>query len=179
MSSGGTVNAAGPANLTASVIARSLKTVIDLGEAIAKDIPSEKFAHMPHPNMNHPAFCFGHLALYPNKVLAIIGRSDLVREKPGWDAVLSASAKCVEQADHYPAKADIMEFFSERHRTALHAVLETDTDTFGLENPATGRFKEMFPTVGDVVNFMMGAHAMFHLGQASAWRRAVGLPSVM
>jgi hypothetical protein len=34
------------------------------------------------------------------------------------------------------------------------------------------------PTVGAAVNFMLGGHLQMHLGQVSAWRRAMGLGSI-
>jgi hypothetical protein len=37
----------------------------------------------------------------------------------------------------------------------------------------------MCPTIGAVANFLLSAHHMMHLGQVSAWRRAVGLGSVL
>jgi hypothetical protein len=42
-----------------------------------------------------------------------------------------------------------------------------------------GRIKEIFPFVGLAINFMLNNHNMMHVGQVSAWRRAMGLPSVM
>jgi hypothetical protein len=38
--------------------------------------------------------------------------------------------------------------------------------------------RERFPTVGAATNFLLNDHLMFHAGQVSAWRRAVGLGSV-
>ena len=45
------------------------------------------------------------------------------------------------------------------------------------ENPIEG-FRSRAPTIGDAANFLMNSHAMFHLGQLSAWRRAMGLASI-
>lgn len=37
--------------------------------------------------------------------------------------------------------------------------------------------RKYFPTVGDMVIFLMTSHEMNHLGQVAAWRRAMGLGS--
>ena len=44
-------------------------------------------------------------------------------------------------------------------------------------NPAEGRMKELFPTIGAVSAFLLSGHQMSHFGQISAWRRFVGLGS--
>lgn len=174
-----TTEPATSSRLVAGAIADSLRSVLHLGELLSKDIPAEKFDHMPHPNMNHPAFCFGHLSIYPNKVLTMIGRPDLVHEKDGWAEILEASATCVEQIGLYPPKDEIIAHFLERHRTVLDVLHKLDDGQLAGESPTQGKFKEMFPTLASVAIFMMASHAMYHLGQVSAWRRAMGLPSVM
>ena len=42
-------------------------------------------------------------------------------------------------------------------------------------NPAEGRMRELFPTLGSVHCFYAGGHMMSHLGQFSAWRRMEGM----
>ena len=61
----------------------------------------------------------------------------------------------------------------------LDAVRATSTETFAADNPMEGRMKEMFPTVGVAVNFLVNNHVMMHLGQISTWRRLMGLGSAM
>jgi len=39
--------------------------------------------------------------------------------------------------------------------------------------------KAALPTVGDLLLHVMTAHPMLHLGQLSAWRRLMGLGSVL
>ena len=45
---------------------------------------------------------------------------------------------------------------------------------FLLENP-NERMRAKFPTNGAMLAFYVGGHFMLHMGQLSAWRRAVGL----
>ena len=42
------------------------------------------------------------------------------------------------------------------------------------ELPNSGYFSK-FPTAGAMLGFYVGGHFMIHIGQMSAWRRAVGL----
>ena len=54
-----------------------------------------------------------------------------------------------------------------------------DDETFLKPNPNEGRMKELFPTIGAAVTFYLGGHVQMHLGQISAWRRAMGLTAAM
>lgn len=159
------------------MIASSLALSLRYGEDLIKSIPAARYCEMPTKDMNHPAFCVGHLAIYANRVLEMVGRADLKVSMPFGDEHFKNGAPCVAQDGRYPAK-DVIEgtFFSGWR--AVHAALPTvDDAVFARENPAEGRFKEMFPTVGDAVNFLCGGHNMMHLGQISTWRRAAGLGS--
>lgn len=163
----------------APIVAKPAERGLDYAESLAKDIPAEKFGHMPHPSMNHPAFNYGHLALYPDRLLAMIGKPELARPKAGWEELFKAGVACVEQDGRYPGKQEIVDYFLDRYRTAAEAVAATPDEVFFRPNPIEGRFKELLPTLGMVANFLLNSHVMMHLGQVSAWRRAVGLPSVM
>jgi hypothetical protein len=152
---------------------------VGYAEMLCKDIPAEKFGHMSVPTLSHPAFNIGHLSLYPNRVLTLIGRTDCVKEKAGWDKLFAAGCACVEQDGRYPAKDELIATYVERYRTTIAAINESPDEIFARPNPMEGRMRELFPSVGFAVNFMMNNHPMMHLGQVSAWRRTVGLPSAM
>lgn len=154
-----------------------LGLVMNYARKLAEDIPAEKFGHMPHPTMNHPAFCYGHLSLYPNYLLEMLGRKDLIVEKEGWHDLFEAPAPCVEQDGRYPSKDEILEFFNDRHEVIAAVLREVREDV--LDEPHDGYFKGKIATNGGVVNFTLTSHTMMHLGQVSAWRRAVDLPSVL
>jgi len=161
------------------IIAVPAERALDYAGALLKDIPAEKFGHMPHPTMNHPAFNIGHLAGYPDRVLTMIGRPELAKPREDWNKLFAAGVQCVEQDGRYPTKQEILDRFMERSRAAIEAVATVPDAVFAGQNPAEGRFREMLPTVGMAVNFLLNSHVMMHLGQISSWRRAVGLPSAM
>ncbi|MCL4211080.1 MAG: DinB family protein [Phycisphaeraceae bacterium] len=163
----------------ADIMIASGSRALGYGELLLKDIPADRFAHMPLPNMNHAAFNYGHLSIYPNRLLSMIGRDDLVVEKPGFTDLFKAGSPCVEQDGRYPAKDVIASYYVDRYQALLKALEGVAEETFARPNPAEGRMRELFPTVGKAVNFLLGAHHMMHLGQVSAWRRAIGLGSAM
>lgn len=162
---------------TGALIAPSLALTLRYAEDLVKSIPAERFCEMPTKDMNHPAFCMGHLAIYSNRVLEMLGRADLKISMPFGDEHFKNGAPCVAQDGRYPSKDVICETFFNGWRAVLAALPTVDDAVFARENPAEGRFKEMFPTVGSAVNFLCGGHHMMHLGQLSTWRRAAGLGS--
>ncbi len=160
-------------------IARALAVTLDYAKALLEPIPEELFAHLFHPQVNHPAFCVGHLAIYPDKALAIMGRADLVRTLPIDEGVFKDGSPCVEQDGRYPSKEVLLPLFFDRYAAAIEALRSFPEARLADLNPMEGRMREMFPTVGAALNFLLNNHVMMHLGQVSAWRRLAGLGSAM
>ncbi len=164
-------------NTTGALIATSLNYTIGYAHDLVHSIPAERFCEMPSPGMNHPAFCIGHLAIYANHVLGLIGCPDRKIVMPFGDEHFKNGAPCVAQDGRYPSKQVICDTFNSGWKTVLAALPAVEDNVFASEHPAEGRFKELFPTRGDVTNFLCGPHNMVHLGQISSWRRAAGLGS--
>jgi hypothetical protein len=160
-------------------IARALSVTLDYAKALLEPIPDGIFAHLYHPQVNHPAFCVGHLAIYPDKALAMMGRHDLVRPLPIDESVFKDGAPCVEQDGRYPSKEILLPLFLDRYTVLIGALQEFPEARLADLNPMEGRMREMFPTLGAVLNFLLNNHVMMHLGQVSAWRRLAGLGSAM
>lgn len=162
-----------------AAIAVSAERTLGYAHALLDPIPDPVFAHLAHPEINHPAFVVGHLALYLDKCLDLLGRSELAVPYPFDEATFKDGAPCVEQDGRYPAKDELLEYFFNHSATVLKAVAETPAERFAMENPMEGRMKEFFPTIGVAINFLLNNHVMMHLGQVSAWRRLMGLGSAM
>ena len=160
-------------------IATPAERTVGYAHALLDPIPDAVFAHLAHPEINHPAFVVGHLSLYLNACLDLLGRSDLAMPFPFDEATFKDGAPCVEQDGRYPAKDALLAYFFGHFATVLKAVEETPAERFAMENPMEGRMKEYFPTIGIAINFLLNNHVMMHLGQVSAWRRLMGLGSAM
>ena len=164
---------------SAAWIADCLDLTTGYGQLLAGDIPAEQFAHMPAPGMNHPAFCFGHVTLSTGQALALIGRSDLVVEPDGYAALFGMGVECVEQDGRYPAMEAILDWYLTQHRAAAGAIRGVSDEALTAASPPGGMLSERLPTVGALLNFAVHGHHMVHLGQISAWRRAMGLGPVL
>lgn len=129
---------------------------------------------------NHPAFVFGHLNLYACRVLGLLGLPEGSAVPPSeWGALFKAGVDCRDdpQGTIYPPMETLTRFFFDSYGAVLKALPDVGDEVFLRENPAEGRMKEMFPTVGSAATFLVSSHIMSHLGQFSAWRRAAGLPA--
>lgn len=164
-----------------NTIADSLDLCLGYSERLLKDVTSSNFARFASPggqtvDSNHPAFVFGHLALYAPRIL-----KDLGIQPPavpaGFEAVFSKDAKCADDPNGslYPPMESVVATFFEVYRSASAALRAAPDEIFQQANPNPGRLAELFPSLGSMHAFYCGGHMMMHLGQISAWRRMVGL----
>lgn len=151
-------------------------------DGLLKGIPDDLFAVMPSKAegkvVNSPAFNIGHLAIYPDlRLLPILGREDLVKPLPFSADLFKAGAPCIDTPGAYPAKSVLVDSFVQRYRAVLDALASVPEEHFAKANPMEGRMREMLPTIGAVITFMLVGHTQSHLGQISVWRRMMGLGS--
>ena len=166
-----------------NVIADSLGLSVGYADRLLRGVAADRFPRFAAPGgvvvtSNHPAFIYGHLSLYAPKILRQIGHpAPAVPDQ--FEVRFSKDAACVDDPDLdlYPSLAEVVEFFTEGHRMVSGALRSTPDDVFQQPNPAEGRMRELFPTIGSVQAFYCGGHMMMHLGQMSAWRRMEGMPA--
>lgn len=130
---------------------------------------------------NHPAFVFGHLSLYPARLFTVLGADPKNVEAPqAWSDLFKAGTACRDDADGriYPPMEAITAQFFRGYESCTEVVRGVADEVLARENP-NAQARDRFPTIGALVNFYLGGHVMVHLGQVSAWRRCMGLPSAM
>jgi hypothetical protein len=168
--------------LIADMITGAAKRSRSYAERILKDVTPANFARKATVggtviDSNHPAWVYGHLALYPARALQMAG----LDPKPA--AVSSAYAElfkdgtpCLDdpKGTIYPPMAEVTAAYFKSTDAALEALAKLPDDAFAKPN-AEERYRQHFPVVGGACLFFLNNHAMMHLGQISAWRRAMGL----
>ena len=130
---------------------------------------------------NHPTFCFGHLALYPARMLGLVGADPALAPVPAeWDALFRAGVPCLDDPSGtiYPKFEVVTAAFIKNMDAAYTALASVDDQLLGTPT-ANERYREYFPTTGLALNFLLNNHVMMHSGQVSVWRRCFGLPSAM
>lgn len=174
-------------NAIATVIVPPARLTIGYAELLLKGVQPEWMSRFAAPGgnivrSNHPTFVFGHLSLYSSRMMGLLGKPEGVTAKPEkWDLLFKSGVECVDdpKGTIYPKHDVVVKHFFDGYRAVIEAIATVDDDHFLKPNPIEGRLKEMAPTIGAVMTFMLSGHPMSHLGQLSAWRRAWGLGSAM
>ncbi len=170
---------------TGKSIAGAANFSVMFGETLLKDVKREQFARKPVVNgktidCNHPAWVYGHIAIYMIKVCDLTGIPQGPTVVPaGWEELFKNGTACEDDATgtKYPEMEQVTSFCMHAYKHVISKLPEVDDSVFAKANPMGGRMSELAPTVGAAVNFLMTGHPMSHLGQVSTWRRCQGLGS--
>jgi len=143
---------------------------------LIEDLADEQWFAQPAPahTMNHAAWIGCHLNLYRGVIAALL-RGDSFEdplEAPfGRGSVVSSVPSAHPRITQIRSEA-------ESHLEAVLASLDAaPMERFEAPTPLA-RWRASCPRVGEQLVTLMIKHESFHLGQLSAWRRALGLPSV-
>ncbi|MBX3389596.1 MAG: hypothetical protein KF691_09095 [Phycisphaeraceae bacterium] len=130
---------------------------------------------------NHPAFVYGHLALYPARLYSLVELDPApVAAPPEFTDLFKAGVECKDdpEGSFYPAMETITTAFFRGYDGAFDRLVSLDDALLQRPTPDE-RYRQHFPTVGVALTFMLTSHVMMHMGQVSTWRRCFGLPSAM
>ena len=73
----------------------------------------------------------------------------------------------------FASKEQLLAELSNQHARVAEAVKQAGSESFTAESEEN--FRKMFPTVGDIIMYLMSAHEGTHIGQLQTWKRAAGL----
>lgn len=168
----------------AQIIVASGKLSRLYGERLLAGVKPEQFARKASVNgkvidSNHPAWVYGHLATYPAKIAAMVGLDPARCAAPAnFEALFQDKTECRDDPSGtiYPAMETITSAFFKSHDALFAALAEVEDAKLTAPTPDE-KARERFPLLGSRVLFMCNNHPTMHLGQISAWRRAMGLPA--
>lgn len=153
-------------------LAFAQQLVSDLNENQMITIPSRGL-------VNHPAFTLGHLI--SGSALTVEDLGGTMQIPDDWKELFLRKGPGdprLPQTDiQYPPKEILLHELYRQHELVKHYLKETTLEQ--LNEPIKWRFHNYMPTLMDVVTFMCINHEAMHLGQLSAWRRAMELPSAL
>jgi hypothetical protein len=174
-------------NQISNLIVKALPRVKGLGEGLLKDIDSATAAQFPDQNgqpitCNHPVFVFGHLSIYPQMVMGMLGGDTSTAAVPEtYKDLFMHGVDCQHDKDNtiYPTLDEVVNNFNKAYDTLTEFAKTLDDDFLAKDIEGNDGFKDAFGTNGVMLMFLLHDHPMFHFGQVSTWRRAMGLGSVM
>jgi hypothetical protein len=143
---------------------------------LVEGLTPDQFLAQPVPGrtLNHPAWILSHLNLYAPLAAAMLRRRPF--DDPATHPFGPTSAPLPDPAAYLPP-ADLVAQYRALHDDARLALESADHAVFAEPTPLP-RWRGLHPTVGDMIVTLMVKHESGHLGQLSAWRRALGLPPV-
>ena len=145
---------------------------LKIAARLVGDLTREQMVQQPAGVVNHPAWSLGHLAMTSNNLGVLLGLESQAPE--GWARIFATGGVPSGDPAIYPSREELLAFLTAQHERVTAAVQDADPAWFSTPHPNEQR-RKFFPTVGDMVVMMMTSHEMNHLGQISAWRRAMGL----
>ncbi len=142
---------------------------------LVADIPDEEFADQPVPGINHAAWTLGHLVVSADYGLTVLGLPAVAPE--GWSGLFSPGTVPDPNRSNYPTKSELLSAYETGHAALAAAAATLDDARAAAPNPVPS-LKARFPTVGDLVGYLLTTHEATHTGQLSAWRRTMGKQGV-
>ena len=139
-------------------------------ESLVKDLTAEQMVSQPNGVVNHPAWTLRHLASSSNflaKTLGLESTTPAEWDAPSPDGVPSGNAS------DYPSRDELLASLKAQHERVAEAVAKADSELLAKESDE--QMRSYFPKVGDLIDYMLTSHEGTHIGQISAWRRAMGL----
>jgi len=124
--------------------------------------------------LNHPAWVLSHLNVYtPICTAMLLGLAfeDPLEHRYGQKSDVSLDLSA------YPPPAELAAAYALLHDRAERALAAADEHILMSPNPLE-RWRAVHPRILDMMVTLMVKHESGHLGQLSAWRRAMGLPRV-
>lgn len=147
---------------------------LDYAHRLVSGLQSAQMTAQPAAEMNHPAWVLGHLAFNVDKIVGDLMLNRGVAFPADWASLFDGASSPVSGASIYPSKIDLAGALDAAHLRVTELV-RAQPETW-LSEPAD--FSIRFATVSEALIWILVGHETLHLGQLSAWRRAMGLASV-
>jgi hypothetical protein len=120
----------------------------------------------------NPAWLLGHLAFVAGRVTTMFGGESPVDLEYYGKLYGIGSKPNPDQADQ-PDFDQIIEAWRDGHDAVVKSSNQV-TDELLAQPNTNERMKDVLPTQGDFLSFVLTGHEAMHLGQLSVWRRVQG-----
>ncbi len=170
------------ANPLAAAILITWKRNAAYGLRLVEDLAPTQLVAQPIPALpgrapnvlNHPAWILSHLNLYAG--IAVDMALGTAFEDPA-EHRHGQKSEPLADSNVYESKDVLLTAWTRLHTDGEFA-LTAATPEYTSRPNRLERWRTLHPTVGDMLVTLMVKHESGHLGQLSAWRRAMGMPRV-
>lgn len=153
-----------------TILGSNTAATIAYAKQILADIDDAQMCEQPL-GLNHPAWLLVHLSTAADYAAKLLGGNGVC--PASWNAMGDTKKPLSQNRADYPPKVELINTFESAFQNA--ASLYQKLGEGELNKPQKlGFFESELPTVGDMATFLIIAHTNLHLGQLSAWRRAIG-----
>ena len=142
---------------------------------LVADIPDDRICRQPGGMKNHPAWTLGHTAIAAAFAAKLLSREPPVPE--GWNELFGRGSTPVEDLSQYPTKEVLLAGLEELRGVAADAFSAADDAQWSQPMPDE-EFRQIMPTVGNGLLFLLTQHEWQHIGELCAWRQAMEMPHV-
>lgn len=163
-------------NILASAITITWKRNGAYGERLVQDLTRDQWLSQPVDGlvMNHPAWVVSHLNLYGDLAVRMI-RGEVVDDPA--DHAYGQKSRPLADPSAYAKPDELIARWRAIHADGIEALVAID-DKLLMSSTPLERWRTLHPRIGEMAVTLMVKHEAAHLGQLSAWRRAMGLPPV-
>jgi hypothetical protein len=152
-----------------TITANTIATV-EYAKQILADINDSAMCQQPL-GLNHPAWLMMHVSTTADYASNLLGGQGVC--PTDWNDRADTKKPLTQNRSDYPSKEDLLKTFEAALLNALKLYQGATEEELSTPQKL-GFFEEALPTVGEMATFMLVAHTNLHLGQLSAWRRAIG-----
>ncbi len=139
-------------------------------------VEADKITQQPFAGANHPAWIIGHITISMEFAASLAGVEYKAPE--GYEELFGMKSKPDSEPGKYPGLAALLAELDKSVESVTPGLESVTAEQLAAEMPNEG-FRDLMPTVGDGLTFVLNGHITTHIGQLSAWRRANGMPHVM
>lgn len=140
-------------------------------KSLVADIDDADLAKQPFEGANHPAWILGHVTVTLDGVSKVLGRGATAPES--WGTLFGRASTLTTDRSDYPTKDELLAALDAALSAASSAAGEATAEQVAGPH-SIDMLKRGLPTKGDLIAMLLTTHFAQHLGQLSAWRRAMG-----
>jgi uncharacterized damage-inducible protein DinB len=154
---------------------RLYRFLLDYCRGLIADIDDSKLRGGAAENMNTPQWLLGHLAICTDYTLQLAGLAKRCPDE--WHKWFGPGSKPEQVPSPGPTKAELFAALETGHKLVDEAAPKFTEEQLAGPHQIAFLLPYM-PTKADLVSHLLTTHEATHLGQLSAWRRRMGMPSV-